>query len=180
MEQRDPTMGPNARLDIVEYPSDAGSAASYDVSVVTSVTMDDALVEACAAEPGLAAQRRHDYKLDQQYQRRTPGATLIPLVAEVGGRWHPSVPDLVRKMAKERANRYAIHPEDASAALVSRWAARLSALLIRGNAAVVLATRAPLTPFRQWQTSSSSTVLPHLLPEGDSAYELLCGVDLEA
>ena len=36
VEQRDPTMGPNARLDIVEYPSDAVSAASYDVSGVTS------------------------------------------------------------------------------------------------------------------------------------------------
>eukprot|EP00973_Karenia_brevis_P026959 3719429-Karenia_brevis.AAC.1 len=61
---------------------------------------DAVLREACAAEPGLAAERRHVEKLDRQYAGRVPGAALVPLVAEVGGRWHPSVPRLVRRVAQ--------------------------------------------------------------------------------
>ena len=91
-EQRDPSMGPNARLDIVEFASDAGSPAAYDVSVVTPLREDADFREACAAEPGLAAEQRHAFKLSQQYAQRRPGSALVPLVAEIGGRWHPSVP----------------------------------------------------------------------------------------
>ena len=35
-EQAEPSMGPNARLDIVEYPCQGGGSAAYDVSVVSS------------------------------------------------------------------------------------------------------------------------------------------------
>ena len=93
VEQRDPALGPRARLDVVQYPSDAGGAVAYDVSVVTPFREDVGFVEACAAEPSLTAKRRHDYKLDQQYPGRLPNASFFPLVAEIGGRWHPSVPD---------------------------------------------------------------------------------------
>ena len=77
---------PRARLDVVEYPSDAGTAAAYDISVVTPLRVDADFREACAAEPGLAVKARHEYKLRQQYSQRLPGATLVSLVAEVGGR----------------------------------------------------------------------------------------------
>ena len=65
-EQRDPSMGPNARLDIVEYASDARAPAAYDVSVVTPLKADDGFREACASEPGLAAEQRHAFKLSRQ------------------------------------------------------------------------------------------------------------------
>ena len=93
-------MGPAARLDIVELAGPGGGPASYDVSVVTAMREDPAFVRACAATPGHAAATRHAEKLRDQYARRLPGARLVPLVAEVGGRWHPSVPDLVRKWAR--------------------------------------------------------------------------------
>ena len=150
VEQRDPTMGPNARLDIVEYASDRGAPAAYDVSVVTPLRDDGDFREACAAEPGLAAEQRHAHKLDTQYRRRIPGAMLIPLVAEVGGRWHPTVPRLVRRLAKECAARSSGIGVGA-AAIAARWGARLSSLLIRGNAAVLRRSRPelPLAP-RPW------------------------------
>ena len=135
-EQRDPSMGANARLDIVEFASDAGAPAAYDVSVVTPLREDARFREACAAEPGLAAERRHADKVDRQYRQRRPGTTLVPLVAEIGGRWHPSVPRLVRRLAKDACARSANPGLDIAATMAARWGARLSALLIRGNAAV--------------------------------------------
>ena len=65
-EQRDASMGANARLDIVEFASDVGAPAAYDVSVVTPLREDASFREACAAEPGLAAERRHAAKLNRQ------------------------------------------------------------------------------------------------------------------
>ena len=174
-EQRDPTMGPHARLDVVEYASDAGSPAAYDVSVVTPLRADGDFREACAAEPGLAALERHDYKLSRQYRGRLPGAALVPLVAEIGGRWHPSVPRLVRRLAKECEARSGAAASSGhfAAALTARWGARLSALVIRGNAAVHCKCRPAQPPDpRPWH--AEAVPLPHLLPEGSCAFELLC------
>ena len=55
LEQRDPTMGPHARLDIVEYASALGGPAAYDVSVVTALRKDRRFVTQCAGFPGHAA-----------------------------------------------------------------------------------------------------------------------------
>ena len=49
-EQRDPSMGPSARLDIVEFASTAGGPATYDVSVVTPLRDDASFVAHCAHE----------------------------------------------------------------------------------------------------------------------------------
>ena len=167
-------MGPNARLDIVEFASDGGGPAAYDVSIVTPLRDDANFREACATEPGLAAEQRHDYKLATQYRQRLPGTLLAPLVAEVGGRWHPSVPRIVRRLAKASAARSTGPVRDnAAAAVAARWGARLSALLIRGNAAVQRAAQpAPPSAPRRWCCNAAS--LPHLLPEGDCLYEVLC------
>ena len=62
-EQRDPSMGPNARLDLVEYPSEAGAAAAYDVTAVTALRSSLPFLALCAATPGHAASVRNDYKL---------------------------------------------------------------------------------------------------------------------
>ena len=66
--------------------------------------------------PGLAAEQRHSHKLSRQYAHRRPGSRLVPLVAKIGGRWHPSVPQLVRRWALGlvigKYPRYAwLHPE---------------------------------------------------------------------
>ena len=135
-EQRDPTMGPSARLDVVELASQAGGPAAYDVSVVTAFRADAGFTDRCAARPGLAAQLRHDHKLHTQYAARLPGARLVPLVAETGGRWHPSVPLLARRLAREYVQRSPGLPQEALSVVVARWAARLSALIVRGNGLV--------------------------------------------
>ena len=60
-----------------------------------------------------------------------------------------------------------------AAALTARWGARLSALLIRGNAVVHRACWAALgVAPRPW--SGEAGPLPHSLPEGECNYELLC------
>ena len=88
-EQQDPSMGPHARLDLVEYPSEVGTAAAYDVTAVTALTSSAPFIASCALTPGHAASLRFKHKLDQQYQGRVPGSRLIPLVVELGGRCHP-------------------------------------------------------------------------------------------
>ena len=165
-------MGPHARLDIVEYASAEGCAASYDVSVVTALRKSRPFVGQCARRPGYAAQVRHDFKLRRQYSSWLPGARLVPLVAEVGGRWHDSVPPLLRRLARAYVRRSAGMEATIGPALVlARWAARLSAALIRGNCAVFRrAGYAPAAP----ASSDSSPGGPwaHLVPEGDCTYEL--------
>ena len=158
-------MGANARLDIVEFASDVGAPAAYDVSVVTPLREDDRFREACAAEPGLAAERRHTDKLTRQYGQRRPGTSLVPLVVEIGGRWHPTVPRLVRRLAKDASARSTNPGLDVASMIAARWGARLSALLIRGNAAVQRAAHCEhWEPPRPWVADVCP--LPHLLPEG--------------
>ena len=174
VEQRDPSMGPHARLDIVEYPSAEGGPAAYDVSVVTPLRKDRPFVRSCASEPGHAAQCAHDRKLREQYGSRVAGALLIPLIAEVGGRWHSEVPLLLRRWARAYVARTPGFGPEAQGLVVARWAARLSATLLRGNAAVL--RRAGYSPpSREAPDHGDEAPLPHLVPEGPSSYELLVG-----
>ena len=126
-----------------------------------------------ARSPGHAASRRHDHKLQVQYAARLPGSRLHPLVVEVGGRWHPSVTSLLRRLARESLGQLS-DPSGLSHSIgpvVSRWMARLSAALIRGNAAVH--RRAGYWPPPVVQAESGvGGPLAHMVPEGDSAYEL--------
>ena len=59
--------------------------------------------------------------------------------------------------------------------LLARWAARLSALLIRGNALVLreVLPRAAEQRVGAGQEAAGFGGLPEHLPEGDSVYELL-------
>ena len=132
-------MGPTARLDVVEFASPAGAPASYDVSVVTPLREDPAFVRSCARAPGHAANVKHLEKLRRQYRHRVAGARLIPLVVETGGRWHSSVPPLVRGLARDVVGQLEGFEAQNQGAIVAWWGARLSALLLRGN---VLALRA--------------------------------------
>ena len=70
------------------------------------------------------------------------------------------------------------YPEEAALGLlgrvVSRWMARLSAALIRGNAAVPRRAQYCPVPVVPAEPSRGGP-LAHLVPEGESAYELLVG-----
>ena len=121
VEQRDPTMGPTSRLDLVEHYSSAGGPASYDVSVHTAFRQDDKFVKKCATTPGHAAELGGHHKGAQQYKHRVPGSRLVPLTAEAGGRWHQSVPPLARKLAREYIQRTPGIDEDSCGAVVARW-----------------------------------------------------------
>ena len=166
-------MGPNSRLDLVEHHSAAGGPAAYDVSVHTAFRADPEFVEKCAETPGHAAMVGGEHKDSHQYKHRIPGSRLVPLTAETGGRWHHTIPPLVRKLAKEYLWRTPGLEEAALGAVVARWGARLSALLIRGNG-VAVRSCCDLS----WAVSPHVDVpghplLHHLVPEGDCAYELL-------
>ena len=165
-------MGPTSRLDLVEHYSAAGGPAAYDVSVHTPFRVDHKFVQKCAQTPGHAAEAGRDHKGSQQYKQRLPGTRLIPLTVETGGRWHVSIPPLVRCLAKEYLQRTPGLEDDALGAVVARWGARLSALLIRGNGAVVRAGGPPLAVSPHVDIIGNSG-LHDLVPEGDCAYELL-------
>ena len=170
----DPTLGPGARLDIVEYPSAEGGPAAYDVSVVTTQRRDRRFVAQCARSPGYAAARRYEEKLNRQYAGRLPQAHLVPLVAESGGRWHPEAESLLRQLARAYVRRTAGLGDSALGAVVSRWACRLSATLLRGNAAAL--RHAGWSPPRIPRDAVPLGGPPgHAVPEGESAYELLVG-----
>ena len=151
--------------------SDVGGPAAFDVSVVTAFRDDPRFVSQCATTVGHAASTRHDYKLEKQYPHRTPGVKLWPLVVEDGGRWHPSVPGLIRKLAREYVSRTAGLGTDAVSVIVDRWASRLSAILIRGNGAAVRALG--LSPCEPPLAYEGGPGLACCIPEGDCAYELL-------
>ena len=60
-----------------------------------------------------------------------------------------------------------------ASAICARWGARLSALIVRGNAAVHrLALPAEVMEHRPW--CEGAPALPHLLPHGSCLYEVLC------
>ena len=81
---------------------------------------------------------------------------------------------LVRQLAKECAARSPCRDADSiAAATCARWGARLSALLVRGNAACHRAARVALPEeARPWRADAGT--LPHLLPEGPCLYEVAC------
>ena len=174
VEQRDSHMGPCARLDIVEYPSAQGGPAAYDVSVVTALRKDRTFVASCAAEPGFAGRRAHERKLNVQYAARLPGARMVSLIVEVGGRWHESVPLLLQRLARAYVARAPGLEPEAVGLVVSRWTARLSAALLRGNAAVLQRAGYSIPP-RCDADVGDGAPLALLVPEGPSAYELLVG-----
>ena len=132
-------------------------------------------VAACGRSPQHAASQRHEHKLRVQYAERLPGSQLHPLVVEVGGRWHPSVPLLLRRLAREYLGQSdgceAPLRSLATGPVVSRWMARLSAALLRGNAAVHRRAGYWPPPAVPADTMASGP-LAHMVPEGESSYEL--------
>ena len=147
-----------------------GGPAAYDVSVHTVFRANPRFVAACAATPGHAAAEGGKRKSKVQYKHRSPGAVLIPLTAEVGGRWAQPAVKLLRKLSREYISREPALPSSSLGPVVGRWAARLSAILIRGNAAVVRAGGGEFSPSPEVGISGSHT-LAHLVPEGKCTYE---------
>ena len=170
VEQRDPSMGDNAKVDLVEYIRDVGGPAAYDVSVVTPFRDDAAFLRKCVRRAGHASDFRHAYTLDRQYPRRTARGMLVPLVVEAGGRWHSYVPVLVR-LAREYVARTPGLDASAVPGVIARWAARLSATLIRGNG--MLYRAAGLSAVEEPILGDAAAGLACSIPEGDSVYELL-------
>ena len=97
---------------------------------------------------------------------------MMMMMVGIGGRWHSSVPPLLRRLAREYVARTPALAGSASL-VTARWTARLSAALLRGNSAVVLAARPAFVSVAPRAGAFLGAGLPHLLPDGDSAYELL-------
>ena len=166
-------MGPHARLNLVEYPSEAGGAPAYDVTAVSALTSSAAFVTSCSLTPGHAAVIRYNQKLKQQYQGRIEGSRLIPLVVELGGRWHPQVHHSLLAWVREACLRNLHWGDSAAPLLLRRWSRRLSALLLRGVAQVLLESL-PGSPHLDTPSppGPSGIAVPNCIPEGASSYEL--------
>ena len=81
------------------------------------------------------------------------------------------MPLVARRLARAYVERTPALPNSAVASVVSRWAARLSALLLLGNAAVF--RFALPEPRVTHGFGGAPSPLPQLSPEGESTYELL-------
>ena len=99
---------------------------------------------------------------------------MVPLVVEAGGRWHPDAELLLRRLARAYVRRTAGLDNGALGAVVARWSARLSAVLIRGGAAVLRRAGFVGPPVARGAVPHAGS-LPHVLPEGESVYDLLVG-----
>ena len=88
-----------------------------------------------------------------------------------------SLPQVItRRLARAYVARTAALPEGAVAAVVGRWAARLSALVVLGNCAVYCSAglgRPPPPRAGASGVAAGAPPLPLCTPEGESAYKLL-------
>ena len=81
------------------------------------------------------------------------------------------MPPLLRRLARAYVAKTPGLASDAVGLVVSRWAARLSAALLRGNVATL--RRAGFAPLSPCPVDVGDGVpLAHVVPEGTSAYEL--------
>ena len=80
----------------------------------------------------------------------------------------------IRRLARDYVARCPGLDASAVGPVVARWGARLSALLLRGNAAVMRAGGLP-RPATLGVDAPGSASLCHSLPVGECAYELLVG-----
>ena len=103
------------------------------IAVTTKGT--DEYLEKVALDPGIAARDRYHYKLNKQYPNRQAGSVLYPLIVGDGGRWHDTAEKIFRGFAKD-AVKHAEISEDPVGIILRRRMTRLSAILLRGVAAV--------------------------------------------
>ena len=83
-------------------------------------------------------------------------------------------PTLLQRLARAYVARVRCLEAEVVGLVVSRWAARLFAALLRGNAAVLRRAGYSLPPQCDAEVGDGAP-LAHLVPEGPSAYELLVG-----
>ena len=92
-------------------------------------------VQKVALDPGLAARERYHYKLNKQYPNRQAGSVLYPLIVGDGGRWHETAEKIFRGFAKDAVKNEELS-DDPVGIILRRRITRLSAILLRGVAAV--------------------------------------------
>ena len=141
------------------------------MSIATALTGKADFQQKCAEKAGVAAEARHDHKLDVKYGRRIAGASLVPVVGEIGGRWHPSVHGLLQRMARDACRRNPLWGDGAAKAVVRRWGLRLSAVVMRAVAQVALEAipRLNQPPVAE---QLAAVVLPDLLADSEGSYNI--------
>ena len=126
--------GSQARPADVYIPGWAnGRDAALDVTVVSSLQKE--LRKGEAAEAGSAAARRYREKMTKSFQAcEAEGIKFFPVVVEALGGWHEEAVPVVSKLARQLASHASKDAEEQTRHLFQR----LSLLLMRGNAALIL------------------------------------------
>jgi hypothetical protein len=110
-----------------------GRDAALDVTVVSSLQKE--LKKRAAAEVGSAAVRRHSDKMTKYFRDcDREGIQFFPIVVEALGGWHSDAAAAVSKLARQLASHTGREEEETTRYLFQR----LSLLLMRGNAALIL------------------------------------------
>ena len=98
------------------------------------------LKKRAAAEVGSAAERRHRDKMTKYFRDcDREGIQFFPIVVEALGGWHSDAAAAVSKLARQLASHTGREEEETTRHLFQR----LSLLLMRGNAALIL-NRTPI------------------------------------
>ena len=84
VEQPAPSLGPSARLDIVQYPNENAGPCFYDVSVSHPILVSGGFTELAASSAGHAI-RTHRTDKTRQCPLARPDRPLVPLVVETFG-----------------------------------------------------------------------------------------------
>jgi hypothetical protein len=115
-----------------------GRDAALDITVVSSLQKE--LKKRAAAEVGSAAERRHRDKMTKYFRDcDREGIQFFPIVVEALGGWHSDAAAAVSKLARQLASHTGREEEETTRHLFQR----LSLLLMRGNAALIL-NRTPI------------------------------------
>ena len=117
-----------------------GLATALDVTVASSLTQPR--LSASARVQGSTAEQAHNGKLSKHGQPcREAGIHFLPLAVEVLGGWHPEAVVAITKLGKQLAR----HLGREEAVTVRHLFQRLSTLLVRGNAHLIM-NRDPAQP----------------------------------
>ena len=133
--------GSNAKPADVLIPSwTGGKDTALDITVVNPLQV--ALINRAATVPGHALTHRFNEKMAKHGEPcRTAGMAFIPMPVETLGGWHEQTVAQVKKMGSALARQTG---QDESEA-IRHLAQRLSVLLAKGNAALLL-NRTPTFP----------------------------------
>ena len=119
----------------------AGKDTAIDVTVISPLQHCE--VRKAAQEAGSALEHRFDTKMSNYFDRcREQGIHFLPLPVETLGGWHPHAAKALTRLGRQLARQTGREEEET----VRHFFQRLSVLLMKGNASLILSRTPTFSP----------------------------------